>query len=590
MIKFKTLSAKNILSIGNEPVEVQFKRGLNIIFGVNKDKDRSNGAGKSSVVEAIYFALYGKTIRGLNKSDIVNKKTKKGLEVELTFSIGKDNYKIVRKIKPSELALYKNDKDVSRDSIANTQGDIDSLIGVSEDVIKNCVIMGINQTVPFMAQSKVEKRKFIEGIFDMEVFSGMLKAARKDYNDKMKELTSLESKNSEKKNNYEIYKEQSEKFEENKVERIEKLKIQIKEQQGEKKKLESQLKEVDDSGISSLKDTKIKLFEKLNEVRDDKLSQVKEKLAEVNADIRTNKSKIDNMFTSGVCPTCNREMGEEDKEHAQKHIDEFQANIVELTDKKEKLEHKIKEINGVIDVINQKIEKIDDDISLVQKEINNNDIINNRIADCDRSIKRLLLNVKEIKEETNNLDEVIVKVEGELESLKSDIKETSEDIEVLDKIKFICGENGVKSYIINKLLGIFNNKINYYLQKLNANCVLTFDEFFEEKIVNDKNHECSYFNFSSGERRNIDIAIMFAFMDLQKLQGKFDTNVLCFDELCDSSLDVDGVGYVMDILLGKCEKENKGIYLITHRKELHQHATGDIIKVVKENGISKIES
>jgi DNA repair exonuclease SbcCD ATPase subunit len=589
MINFKKVKVQNFLSIGKDPVELNINDGLNIILGENKDKARSNGSGKSTIVESIYFAMFGKTIRGLNKSDVVNKKTKKGTEIVLEFSKGKKEYKIVRKLKPSSLEFHVDGKDVTRDSINNTQEDIEKVIGVSEDVIKNCVIMGINQTVPFMAQSKVEKRKFIEGIFDMNIFSEILKEARKDYNESLKNLTALESKKTEKEKNLEIYKEQSEKFEENKLQKIEKIKEQIKEKQKQKKELESKIIDIDKDQYIGIKDKKQGLNDKILAIKEEKLDNVKEKLAAIVFEINNKKKQIDNLFTSGICPTCNREMSEDDKEHVQKHVDELQADIVDLTDKKERREQNIKEIRGVLTVIETKIRDCDTEITKIQKEINENEIIKNRIQDCDTNIKSLLTNAKEIKEEFNDLEDIITKVGKELSDCSVEIEETTKQVEILDQIKFICGENGVKSYIVNKLLDIFNKRINFYLDKLNANCVLTFDEFFEEKIINDKRHECSYFNFSSGERRNIDIAIMFAFMDLQKIQGKFDTNMLCFDELVDGSLDTDGVNFVVDILLDKCNNEGKSIYLITHRKELQQHATGDIIKVVKQNGISRIE-
>jgi DNA repair exonuclease SbcCD ATPase subunit len=542
----------------------------------------------STIIESIFFAIYGKTIRGLNKTDVVNKKTKKDTVVELEFEKNGNQYKIIRTLKPSGLELYENGNNVTRDSIVNTQSEIEKIFLVSEDVIKNCVIMGVNQTIPFMAQSKVEKRKFIEGIFDMTIFSEILKQARGEYNDKMKELTSLQSKRDEKNNNLVIYREQSSKFEENKLVKIDKVKTQIDEQNSELKKLESQAKDVDVSELTKLKQNKNELNDKLNLVRDEKLSSVKSSILECEINIRNSKKKIDETFTSGVCPTCKRKMSEHDEKHANEEIESLNKDIEENENKLQKFNDDLVEIQKVIKLITTKINNIDNDISDKQREINANEIILNRIKDTKNNIQRLNTSIDDIKNEVNEIDVVIKKVENELVSLDKDIDDCIKETEILDQIKFICGENGVKSYIVNKLLSIFNQKINHYLDKLNANCVLTFDEFFEEKIINDKRQECSYFNFSSGERRNIDIAIMFAFMDLQKVQGKFDTNALFFDEIVDGSLDTDGVNYVVDILLDKCNNDGKSIYLITHRKELQKHATGDIIEVVKQNGISKI--
>ena len=588
MINFKKVTVNNFLSVGAQTVELNINDGLSIILGENKDKDRSNGAGKSTIIEAIYFALFGKTIRGLNKTDVVNKKTKKGTEIVLEFSKGVDSYKIVRKLKPSSIELHHNGKNVTRDSIANTQEDISSIIGVSEEVIKNCVIMGVNQTIPFMSQTKVEKRKFIEGIFDMNVFSDILKDVRKDYNDIMKVLTSLQSKKNEKANNLEIYKDQSDKFEENKRSKIEKIKKDILESRETKDKLQNSIKDVDSDGVSNLSETLKTLKGKLS-IANDKLSEYKTELTTYDVEIRGYKKQLDNLFKSGICPTCNREMSDDDIDHVSKHENEIKDNIDKLNDKKFAIESKIKSVKDTISKIDAKYDQVTEDIDDIKSTINKNDIIKNKITDCDNYINKLLGDAKDIKNEVNEIGVIIDKVCKELVSLDSEIDDTTKQIEILDQIKFICGENGVKSYIVNQLLNIFNQRINYYLDKLNANCVLTFDEFFEEKIINDKKQECSYFNFSSGERRNVDIAIMFAFMDLQRLQGKFDTNMLAFDELVDSALDADGVNYVVDILLDKCENEGKSIYLITHRKELQSRATGDVITIEKENGISRIK-
>lgn len=590
MINFKSVLVQNFLSIGKDPVKINFREGLNIITGQNLDKERSNGAGKSSILtEPVFFALYGKTLRGLNKSDVVNKKTKKDTKIELEFSKDGKEYKIERCVKPSTLTLYVDGKDVSRDSIGNTQSDIEKVIGTSEDVIKNCVIMGINQTVPFMAQSKVDKRKFIEGIFDMNVFSEMLKQARKDYNIAAKLLTSLQSQESEKKRNFEIYKEQSEKFEDNKNRKIENIKQQILNKNKEKEVLSKKIVDIDSDYLKKLEEDRSKLVLKLDDIRENSLQSEKDAFSEANITINNLKKQIDGVFTSGICPTCKREMSVHDQKHANEHIDNLQGEVVTLIEKKEEHERNIKKINDVILVIIKKIEVIDQNISSYKQNQTKNEITQSKINDYTSMIKNMIVEVKNIKNETNDLDAIVKKVQVELSNVSKEIEETTKETEILDQIKFICGENGVKSYIVNKLLGIFNSRINFYLDKLNANCVLMFDEFFEEKIINDKKQECSYFNFSSGERRNIDIAIMFAFMDLQKLQGKFDTNMLAFDELCDSSLDGDGIQFVLDILLDKCNNEGKSIYLITHRKELQQQATGEVIKVIKENGISRIE-
>mgnify|MGYP003310018148 FL=1 len=192
-VNFKRLTIKNFLSIGEEPVEVHFPSGLNIITGFNKDKaDRRNGVGKSTIADAIYFSIYGSTIRDIKKENISNNMTSGKTEVSIEFDVKQDGvnteYKITRLLNPSKCYIYKNDNDITRDSINNTTKFVSDLVSSSPEVFQNCIIMTVNNTIPFMAKKKIEKRKFIEGILNLEVFSNMLTKVRNEYNDIQREF------------------------------------------------------------------------------------------------------------------------------------------------------------------------------------------------------------------------------------------------------------------------------------------------------------------------------------------------------------------------------------------------------------------
>jgi DNA repair exonuclease SbcCD ATPase subunit len=584
------MSVKNFLSIGSEVIEVTFQEGLSIITGINKDKEeRSNGTGKSSTMEALYFGITGKTLRGLNKADIVNKKTKKGTLIEVKFSKDKDEYHIIRGIKPSILTLTRNGKDISRDSIANTQTTIDKVISVTEDVIKNSVIMGINQTIPFMAQSKVEKRKFIEGIFDMTMFSEMLKLCRGDYNELAKELTATMSKLKEKTANFDIYKEQESKFDESKRIRLDDIQTQL----SDESETHSNLEKAYTLVVEDFTEEKEELGHKKVEA-DDKLGKISfkkysviEEIDELKADIDAIPSKIEEAKKATKCSKCGRDYDDHNEDHLQGIINELRDSKAEHYRKIEIKDDMIIKLNNGYLVVKKIVTECEDRLRIIKCDEDDTRLLMHRIKTSSDKLVDLNNQYKKVLDETNELSQVVDKVSTEIIETTETKEKIEVDVLILDQIKFILGENGVKSYIINKMLDIFNNKINFYLEKLNANCVMLFDEFFEEKIINDKNQECSYFNFSSGERRNVDIAIMFAFMDIQKLQGKFDCNIMVFDELIDGSLDEEGVGFVLDILLDKCKVDKRCIYLITHRKEATKFATGEIIQIEKQNGISK---
>ena len=200
-INFNHISIRNFLSIGNEPVKINFTPGLHIITGINRDKpDRQNGIGKTSVVESIYFAIFGKTIRDIRKDLIANNCSNESCEVILDFTVDElgsfNSYTVTRTLNPTKLYLYKNGKDETRDTMKNTEAEIANILSATPSIFENCVVMTLNGTIPFMAKSKIEKRKFIEGIFNLEIFSEMLLKVRDNFSSAKRvyeiELTKLE--------------------------------------------------------------------------------------------------------------------------------------------------------------------------------------------------------------------------------------------------------------------------------------------------------------------------------------------------------------------------------------------------------------
>ncbi len=189
---FKKISIQNFLSVGEDPVVIEFTKGLHVLTGNNLDKpDRQNAVGKSSMADGIYFAIFGDTLREIKKELITNNITGGRTQVELDFDVisskGTDSYSIIRTLLPNKVSIYKNGIDKTRDSIANTTKYICNVLSASPSIFQNCVIMTVNNAVPFMAKNKVEKRKFIEDIFGMEVFSRMISSLRQEYNELKKD-------------------------------------------------------------------------------------------------------------------------------------------------------------------------------------------------------------------------------------------------------------------------------------------------------------------------------------------------------------------------------------------------------------------
>lgn len=590
-IEFKKIKIQNFLSVGNDPVIINFKKGLNVITGINKDKDqRSNGTGKSTVgKDSLYYALFGTTLRNLNKKDLINKVSKGESFVELEFIKDEIEYKIIRSLKPAKLELWINEVDKTRDSINNTQSEIKKILNITEDVIKNCIILGINDTIPFMAQSKVDKRKFIEGIFNLDFFSLMLKDVRSESNEKSKEYKIIESLLNEKNKNIQTYIDEEKNFNNVIESEINAVKSNITNFVNDVKTLKEDINQVNEDKINECEQN-IDKCNNIDEQLNQKIDLFKENIIKVNTFIESNKEKIKNVISSGKCPTCLHILDANDEEHIKQHIDEIQNSINEYKDKLKILNDSKDKLVENKKKVKEKRNQIEEIIIVENKKKESNERINIKIENNFNRIEEYKKQIEIIKTRENTFNSLINKTNSEIETLDIELKELLEECDILDKIKFIFSEEGIKSFIINKMLDVLNSKINTYLDKLNANCILTFDQYFDEKIINDKNIECSYFNFSSGERRNIDIAIMFAFMDIQKLQGQFDTNISIYDELIDSSLDEEGVRFVIDILKDKVINDNKAIYLITHRKECENIVDGEIIYLEKINGKTRIKN
>ena len=318
-VNFQSVSIQNFLSVGNEPVTVNFRTGLHIITGVNKDKqDRRNGVCKSTIADAIHFAIFGSTIRELKKENIINHLTGDGSVVQLEFDItDKDittNYKIVRTLEPSKCKFYINNKDETRDSIVNTTDYICKILNVTQDIFQNCVVMTVNHTVPFMAKKKVEKRKFIEGIFNLEVFSCMLTQLRAEYNDVKKDIDVEQARFAEAENSLAQYKTDKEEYYLTKKVKIEKLKTRKRGNDNKITELKEKTFNIDNKELDKLNKTLEKLEGNL-ESCESKINNISNKITEIST---TGKYKKDTLkkigTTKAVCPTCLKPVTDNDKE------------------------------------------------------------------------------------------------------------------------------------------------------------------------------------------------------------------------------------------------------------------------------------
>lgn len=595
-IHFKRIRINNFLSIGKKPVEVVFKPGLNIITGKNYDKaDRANGVGKSTIADAVHFALYGSTIRDLKKENIVNDQAPDQLcEVELEFTYQQDTQvnecKIVRTLNPTKCYFFVNGQDVTRSGVPQTTEYITSIIKTSSEVFQNSVIMTINNTIPFMAQKKVEKRKFIEGILGLEVFGNMLLLARSDFNEAKRSVDIELTKQQEVERSLVDANKQKSTYEENKNKRLALLHERQKNNEQELLILNekvSKFEPVDQEAENKLKEA-IQLLKTADKAKETKKQSIQKAITEAETQIRIANDRLKKLKKNeSKCPHCGKDLCEEANVQYEKDKKELQELVHKFEEVLNTERPRISQINEEINNIEAKLPVLERKLSgfgLQRKELEN---INSRKEQIQSWQNQLVIDIGQLEKESNDFQATIDAILARQKEITTNITALQERLDIIENAKFITSEEGVKSFIVKKILEVLNVRLAHYLRRLESNSIVTFNEFFEENITNERGKECSYFNFSGAERKAIDLAMLFTFQDIRRAQADVWLNLSMFDELFDSSLDEKGIELVLDILKERVDNYNESIYIISHRKESKKYCIGgEIVYLEKKNGIT----
>ena len=591
-VNFKKLSIVNFLSVGEEPVTIEFSKGLHVITGKNKDKpDRRNAIGKSTIADALYFAIFGETLRELKKDLIPNNLTNGKTHVELDFELdsprGKNNYKIVRTLSPSKVLIFKDGIDRTRDSIKNTTAYISQVLSASPSIFQNCVIMTVNNAVPFMAKNKIEKRKFIEDIFGMEVFSTMLTALRNEYNEISRDHDTQLTKLEEIQKAYNNYEDQKQRILQTRKTKKEKYLGRQKDNTEEKEKLEKEVQGIEEVNISRIQKQISSLEEGVSD-HDIKIETNLEAVARNKALAAQRKERYKKIGTDEEkCPVCLRSMEEHDAELLAKEKEKLKEMIHEAVEDIKSYSEGIKELKVRKDKFLKAISQCQNKISEAKLQEQNRKNIEQRIQQLDKWQEELEGDLEAIESTDTDFDALIIETKERVDKLEKKVKKFRNELAKLDIVKYVVSEEGVKSYIVNKLLELLNSKLLLYLKRLDSNSICIFNEYFEEEILNEKNKVCSYFNFSGAERKSIDLACLFTFSDIRRLQGGVQYNIAIYDELFDSSFDEKGIELITRILQDRVEELDECSIVISHRKESIKAVTGDVIYLEKENGITR---
>jgi len=569
MIVFEKVRWKNFLSTGNVFSEIDLQRSrTNLIVG-------HNGSGKSTILDALTFSLFGKPFRKISKSMLVNSVNEKDTMVEIEFSIGKNSYQVIRGIKPNKFMVYCNGQPWDEDAKA-----VDQQKNLEQNVLKmnfksftQIVVLGSSTFVPFMRLPGQQRREIIEDILDIQVFSVMnsrLKDKIRENNEEIKDLDYqlhlLEEK-------IELQKQYMLELKKKTDAEIDKKKEKIKEYQQEEESSLGNIRDLTDQ-VTNLS-TEMEEYSKSSS----KLKKLNTFLIKLNQKLQTCKKEHEFFEDNHVCPTCTQDLSDEFR--ADK-IEEGKTKLDEMNVGYEELQTAIKDEEER----NEKFLELTQEVNTKNTTITN---INYQLMSIRSNIDEISKEIKELEGSTPDKKAEFVKLEGLIEDKKATKKNcavSKKDRDVLQVATTLLKDSGIKTRIIKTYLPTMNKLINQFLQSMDFYVNFTLNENFEETIKSRYRDVFSYESFSEGEKARIDISLLLTWRSIAKLKNSVDTNLLILDEIFDGSLDQSGTSDLGWIL--RNFDDNTNVFVISH-KTILDDKFDRTITVNKDKNYSTLE-
>ena len=570
MIIFEKLRWKNILSTGNSFTELNLTKSPNTLVIGN------NGAGKSTMLDALCFGLFGKPFRKINKPNLLNSINQQQGVVEVEFSIGKKKYKIIRGIKPNTFEVYCNNQLVDQDAKAKDYQDHleKFILKINYKSFTQVVILGSASFVPFMQLSPGDRRAIIEDLLDIGIFSSM--------NGIVKEKMSI-NKNESLKNKYDLDLS------------AEKIKMQKDAIEEHKKHNDAEIEKKKNEVLQSIDQTftlqkNIELIQKhidvLNSKINDKLAIEKKstQLVQLESKLESRLKKLDKEYKfyeeNHDCPTCKQGIA-----------DTFRHNQLSgINQTKGEVGVGLKDIEAKIQKANERIEEIQKIVKHIQEH--NNEIVKNNstITAVNAFITKLQKEIEDLSARKDNLEDENAKLKElkvELGVLVKKQEVLSSEKQYLEYAGNLLKDTGIKTRIIKQYLPIMNKLINKYLTSMDFFVNFNINENFEESIKSRHRDDFSYANFSEGEKMRIDLALLFTWRQIAKMKNSTNTNLLILDEVFDSSLDTVGTDEFLKLLYEMDKDTN--VFVISHKGDQLFDKFRSVIKFKKVNNFSQVE-
>ena len=571
MIIFKKISWKNFLSTGDVPTTVFFDRTpTTLIIG-------ENGSGKSTILDALTFGLFGRAFRSINKPQLVNTINEKGLEVEIEFSIGKKQYLIKRGVKPNLFEIIFNGKLI--DQLANNRDYQEYLekviLKLNYKSFTQIVLLGNSSFEPFMQLKQSDRRTIVEDLLDIQIFSSMNGI--------------LKTKSSELKSNLQDNENQRElnrsktKMQIDYIERLEQDNESIILLKGQEiQNYENQKKNKTES-LNTLHDEILELNEHMiseNKIQT-KNSEFNTFHNKIELKLKHEEKELKFYEKNSTCPSCKQDIADEFKKERiidiSKGIDEKKDGLDKIVSEIDILEQQLKEFQAYGNQITEK---------------------NKNLAGIESSIQSLDANIERTRKEIaglsdkkiidNSEKEVLSSLEKELTRLSTEYSKLCDEKQLYGYANELLRDTGIKTKIIKQYVPIINKYVNKYLNELDFLINFSIDENFNETIQSPYRDEFSYASFSEGEKMRIDLALLFTWRMVAKLKNSVNTNLLILDEVFDSSLDAEGTDAFLKII--NTLDADTNVFVISHKGEILFDKFLSTIKFVKEKQFSRIET
>lgn len=569
MIYFHNVRWQNFLSTGNVWTDIQLDRNPNtLIIG-------ENGAGKSTVLDALCFGLFGKPFRKINIPQLVNSVNQKGMVVEVEFTIGTSKYKVVRGIKPAGFEIYKDDALLNQ-----TASRREYQLYLEQNILKlnfnsftQIVILGSSTFVPFMQLPAHSRREIIEDLLDIKIFTAMNLLLKEKLQTNKENITDIKYKLDLETEKLEVHKKYVDEIETKNRQRIDGLKLEIDKSQSSISRLELEI-DSNNKKVSTLQ-------ESINdeETVHNKLNDILKLESKLEDKINKFKREIKFYRENDHCPTCTQDINVSIKTEK---IDESETKINQITEALDKLQQELeKENERLLDIseINKEIKEYLEKISDCNNQVSS---LNKYITKIRNSIDTEVSDAGDIKEENKKIAEINKLIKG----FEKKREEYVNEKELLDIASEMLKDKGIKTQIVRQYVPVMNKLVNKYLAAMEFFVSFELDENFEETIKSRHRDSFSYASFSEGEKMRIDLSLLLTWRAIAKMKNSTNTNLLILDEVFDASLDNNGCDEFLKLLneLGK----DTNVFVISHKGDVLQDKFRSVIRFEKHKNFSRI--